>query len=67
MPKTQLLGIGFGQNGSTSNRGAITLPFDLRGVRFLEQSLPDAERDQQRQQRPSDENIPLHGILLESW
>ena len=40
MPKTQLLGIGFGQNGSTSNRGAITLPFDCAASAFSSSPCP---------------------------
>ena len=45
MPKTQLFGIGFGQNGSTSNFGTIDLAVGLSDRFLLEQLLADAEHD----------------------
>ena len=54
-PSTQWFGSGFGQNGSTSNRGAWTS--SLRGRLVLQHGLADAERDDECGQSRADKKV----------
>ena len=48
MPMTQLLGIGFGQNGSTSNLGACFVCADVLSIMRLPCTQGEQDRDKRR-------------------